>query len=187
MGKLLAKLFFKIRGWKIATGFPHHIKKGVIVAAPHTSNWDIIYARLALYVLNVPVKFTIKKEWIETPIAGWFLKKAGGIAIDRSKNKDNKKPSMTEQMTRIMHEQQNIFIIVTPEGTRSYAPKWRSGFYYIAKNANVPILLGFLNYKLKHAGVGPVIYPSGNLDADIENIKNFYRPLQGKFPENGVK
>jgi len=90
-------------------------------------------------------------------------------------------------MTRIMQEHERIFIIVTPEGTRSYAPKWRTGFYYIAKNAHVPILLGFLNYKLKHAGVGPVIYPSGNLEADIETIKNFYRPLQGKFPENGVK
>ena len=187
MGILLGKLFFKIVGWKIATSFPEQIKKGVIVAAPHTSNWDFIYARLALYVLGVPVKYTIKKEWIEMPVVGWFLKKAGGIAIDRSKIKNPKKASMTEQMTRIMLENENIFIIVTPEGTRSYAPRWRSGFYYVALNANVPILLGFLNYKLKHAGVGPVIFPSGNRQADIETIKDFYRPIPGKYPENGVR
>lgn len=187
MGIWLAKLYFKLVGWKIVTSFPSQVKKGVIVAAPHTSNWDFVYARLALYILKVPVKYTIKKEWIETPIAGWFLKKAGGIAIDRSKNKAGKKTRMTEEMTRIMQENENIFIIVTPEGTRSYAPQWRSGFYYVAKNAGVPILLGFLNYKEKHAGIGPVITPSGDLEKDIEQIKDFYRPLSGKYPENGVK
>lgn len=185
MGRLLAKLFFLIVGWKITTSFPEQVKKGVIVAAPHTSNWDFIYARLALYILRVPVKYTIKKEWIEIPLIGWFLKKAGAIAIDRSKH-EGKRASMTDQMIKIMRENENIFIIVTPEGTRSYARRWRSGFYYVAQNAGVPILLGFLNYKLKHAGVGPVIHPSGNLEKDIEIIKDFYRPIPGRFPENGV-
>jgi 1-acyl-sn-glycerol-3-phosphate acyltransferase len=187
MGKLLARLFFKISGWTIATSFPANVKKGVIVAAPHTSNWDFIYARLALYLLNVPVKYTIKKEWLQTPVAGWFLKKAGGIGIDRGKDKKGKKTGMTEQMTKIMQQNEHIFLIVTPEGTRSYAEKWKTGFYYIALNAQVPILLGFLNYQLKQAGIGPVIFPSGNMDADIETIKQFYRPIPGKFPNNGVK
>ncbi|MFW5759921.1 MAG: 1-acyl-sn-glycerol-3-phosphate acyltransferase [Cyclobacteriaceae bacterium] len=187
MGRWLARLFLKIMGWKIATSFPEGVNKGVIVAAPHTSNWDFVFARLALYLLNVPVKYTIKKEWIEIPVIGWFLQKAGAIAIDRSKQNSGKRASMTDQMTRIMLENENIFILVTPEGTRSYAPRWRSGFYHVAKNANVPILLGFLNYQLKHAGIGPVIHPSGNMINDIEIIKNFYRPIPGKFPENGVR
>ena len=186
MFRLFAKTFLKIMGWKVATGFPSHIKKGVIVAAPHTSNWDLIFARVALYILKVPVKFTIKKEWLKTP-AGPVLKYLGAIPIDRSPRKNEKRISKVEEMTEFLRNNDELFIIVTPEGTRSYNDKWRTGFYYVALNANVPFLLGYLDYKKKHAGVGPVIYPTGDIEADINVIKNFYKKITPKYPDKGVK
>ena len=186
MLRLIGKIFFKIMGWKVATGFPKNIKKGVIVAAPHTSNWDLIFARMALAILEVPVKFTIKQEWLKTPV-GPLLKYLGAIPIDRSIKKEEKKVSKVEEMTKYLKSNDELFIIVTPEGTRGYSARWRTGFYYVALNAKVPFLLGYLDYKNKHAGIGPVIYPTGNIDSDIQVIKDFYKNITPKYLDKGVK
>lgn len=153
-----------------------------MVAAPHTSNWDFIYARAAFYMMNVPLRYTIKKEFMVFPF-GPLLKAMGALPIDRSKN--NK---MVDAMVSLFQEhQEDMCVLVTPEGTRKYQPRWRRGFYYVALGANVPIVLGYLDYAKKEAGIGPTIYPSGDVDADIEKIQAFYRTKTARFPEQGVR
>jgi 1-acyl-sn-glycerol-3-phosphate acyltransferase len=184
--KLLARFIFWTTGWKVAGEWPQGLKKAVLIAIPHTSNWDLIYARAAFYLLDVPVKFTIKKEVMVGPL-GWIIKAVGGIAIDRKKVAGKKTQTYTQAMISMLKESDELVMMVTPEGTRSYAPKWKTGFYHIALGAEVPVVIGYLDYKLKRAGIGPVILPSGNMDEDIEAMKAFGRTVTAKFPENGIR
>ncbi|MCC9168306.1 1-acyl-sn-glycerol-3-phosphate acyltransferase [Pontibacter harenae] len=182
LGKILAKLIFKAAGWKLVGNLTPENRRCVMTAAPHTSNWDFIYARAAFYLMDAPIRFTIKKEFMGFPFGG-LLKKMGALPIDRSRN-----TKMVDAMVRIFKEHpEDICVMVTPEGTRKYQPRWRKGFYYVALGAGVPIVLGYLDYKKKEAGVGPTIYPTGDVEADIEKIKAFYRTKTAKFPENGVR
>jgi 1-acyl-sn-glycerol-3-phosphate acyltransferase len=159
-----------------------------MIAAPHTSNWDFFYARAAFFLLGIPVKTTIKKEAMFFPM-NLVLKFFGVIPIDRNKKSGglSKKNSMVDAMVQLFDERDKLVIMITPEGTRRYVPRWKSGFYHVAKRANVPIVLGYLDYKKKHAGIGPVIYPGDDIDQDLETIMNFYRGVTGKYPEKGVK
>lgn len=172
-------------GWKVVGSLPPEVKKAVMIAAPHTSNWDLLYARAAFYILGIPVRFTIKKELMKFPLKG-FLNALGAIAIDRNPN-GLKKVSMVDAMAELFNQKEELVILVTPEGTRSYAPKWKTGFYRVAEMAQVPIVLGYLDYQKKHAGIGPVIYPNGDIDGQMEEMLAFYRNVTAKFPEKGVK
>lgn len=184
--KLLARFIFWIAGWKVAGEWPKGLRKAVLIAIPHTSNWDLIYARAAFYLLDVPVKFTIKKEVMVGPL-GWIIKAVGGISIDRKKVAGKRTQTYTQAMIGMLKESEELVMMVTPEGTRSYAPKWKTGFYHIALGAEVPVVIGYLDYKLKKAGIGPVIIPSGNMDEDIEAMKAFGRTVTAKYPENGIR
>ena len=186
MMKFLSRIVFWISGWKLNIGWPKDLKKAVLIAIPHTSNWDLLYARAAFFLMDIPVKFTIKKEVMVGPL-GWLIKALGGIAIDRKRVPGGRKQTYTEAMTTMLKESEELVIMVTPEGTRSYAPKWKSGFYHIALGANVPIVIGYLDYKKKVAGIGPVIYPNGNMDEQIEEMKEFGRTVTPKYPENGIR
>lgn len=152
-----------------------------MIAAPHTSNWDFLFARCAFYLMDVDLRFTIKKEAMVGPL-GWLLHKMGALPVDRSKNN-----SLVSAMVEILNKSDRMVIMITPEGTRKYQPRWRKGFYHTAVEAKVPIILGYLDYPNKEAGVGPIFYPTGNLEADIEEIKAFYRTKKGKYPEQGVR
>ena len=185
--KLLARLVLFVSGWRVKGAIPPHITQAVMIAAPHTSNWDIVYALAALYMLNAPVKFTIKKEWMDRFPFGLILRPLGAIPIDRNPS-GNKKIGMVEAMINLFEGHDKLVVMVPPEGTRQYAERWRTGFYHVALGAEVPILLGFLDYKNKEAGVlSTVIEPTGNVEEDIERIKSLYRPIQGKHPERGVR
>lgn len=178
--KLIAKLIFFLTSWKVIGNAPKE-KKFVMVAAPHTSNWDFLYARAAFYIMGVPLKYTIKKELFFFPL-GWILRVLGGIPIDRSQ-----KSNMVKNMTVLFDQYDELAILVTPEGTRSYSKEWKKGFYYVAQGAKVPISLGYLDYAKKHAGIGPLIHPSGNYDDDLETIQSFYKKITAKYPEKGVR
>lgn len=186
MMKLLSRFWFWITGWKIQGQFPQGVKKVVITAAPHTSNWDFVHARAAFYILNVPLNYTIKKEFLIGPL-GWMLKSMGAIAIDRSpKRQGESRRSTVEAMAELFENRDSLAVMVTPEGTRKHAPKWKTGFYYTALKADVPIVLGFLDYKNKIAGIGPMLKPTGNIEEDMEFMKAFYRTKTGRYPELGV-
>ena len=188
MGKLLARLWFWITGWKVVGSYPANVPKCVMIAAPHTSNWDLVYARAAFFVLEVPVRYTIKKEMMKFAPLGWLLKKLGAIPIERNKERARRlgQSSMVQSMIDLFDQHDELVILVTPEGTRKFVPKWRTGFYYTAVQAGVPIVLGYLDYKKKHAGIGPTIYPSGNIQEDMYKILNFYAGLTPKYPEQGT-
>ena len=179
--KHISKFIFHSLGWRTEGKVPPELKKYLIVAAPHTSNWDFFYGRLYFFMNDIPLKYLIKKELFFFPL-GVFLKSLGGIPIDRSK-----KENMTKKIATVFNDFDRLALLVTPEGTRSYSPKWKKGFYYIAKEANVPIVLGYIDYKRKIGGIGPVFEPTGDIDKDIETIKNFYKDKSGRFPENGVR
>lgn len=188
MLKFLSHIIMKLAGWKVSGKYPKDLPKSVMIAAPHTSNWDLLYARAAFFVMDVPVRFTIKKEAMAFPM-GPILKWMGAIPIDRQKKSVNlgKKSSVVDAMIELFNEREKLVILITPEGTRNYVPKWKTGFYHVALGANVPILLGYLDYKNKDAGVGPPIYPSGNVEEDMAKIMDFYRGITAKYPDKGVK
>ena len=179
--KLLSRLIFWITGWKVVGKNPKEHRQLIMIAAPHTSNWDLLYARAAFYIMGIPVKYTIKKELFFFPLGG-FLRALGGIPINRKA-----KGKMVDKMADLYNEYENLCILITPEGTRSYAPEWKKGFYFIALKAEVPIVLGYLDYAKKEAGVGPIVTPTGNYERDLEEIQSFYRKVTPKYPEQGVR
>jgi len=189
MLKLLSRFIFWITGWQVRGEVPVEIRKAVMIAAPHTSYWDFLFARAAFFILGLPVRITIKKEVVNAPLFGWMVRQMGGIAIDRTPKDGNLKTkrSMVDAMVDLLMKNDQMFMMVTPEGTRKQVKRWKSGFYRVAEQAEVPIILGYLDYKNKIAGIGPVKWPTGDFDKDVEEIMSFYRDKAGKYPEKGVK
>jgi 1-acyl-sn-glycerol-3-phosphate acyltransferase len=185
MMKALSRFLFWISGWTLVGGWPKGVKNAVLIAIPHTSNWDLLYARAAFFLMDIPVKFTIKKEAMVGPL-GWILSGLGAIAIDRQRIPSGRKQTYTEAMIVMLKNRDDLVIMVTPEGTRKAVTKWKSGFYHIALGAEVPVVVGFLDYKKKEAGIGPHIFPDGNMDEQMDELKVFGRSVTGRHPEKGI-
>lgn len=183
MWKFFSRIAFSLFGWTMDKDISSDVNRCVIIAAPHTSNWDLFFARLAFYLMDVPLRFTIKKEWLRFPF-GPLTRAMGGIGIDRRpKVEGDPRKSMTEAMADLFTTHKRLAVMVTPEGTRSLRTEWKTGFYYVALTAGVPIALGYLDYARKHAGVGPIIHPTGDIDADMRKIMDFYRDIAPKHRE----
>lgn len=178
--KLLAKIIFSISGWRTAGQVPA-LKKFVAIAAPHTSNMDFIYGMCAKFILGIKLQYLGKKELFRFPF-GFIFRALGGIPVDRSSSQN-----LVAQVIDAFNRHQHFILAMAPEGTRSYSPEWKKGFYYIASGAKVPIVLCYLDFEKKVAGIGPTFYPTGNMEKDMEEIKNFYRNIKGKYPEKGVR
>lgn len=173
---LICRFFFWLNGWKVdERDLPNDLNRAVVIAIPHTSNWDFIYCMAAFYHLKIPIRFTIKKDWMKPPFGG-MIGAMGGLAIDRSPKKEGeKRRSVVQAMIDLFAENEgDLAMIVTPEGSRSRREEWKSGFYYVAKGANVPICLGYLNYEEKTAGVLAAIYPTDDMNADMKEIVTLY-------------
>lgn len=151
-----------------------------MIIAPHTSNWDFFLGLAARSVLNLDTRYAAKKELFKFPF-GWIFKKLGGYPVDRSKSNN-----FVDAVAEVFKTQPEFSICLTPEGTRSYAPVWKTGFYYIAQKANLPVVMVAFNYAKKEVVVEPPYYLTGDVDKDIEFMKNYYRKIPGKNPENGV-
>jgi len=169
----------KITGWRTHGRLPA-TPKFVLVGAPHTSNWDLPYGLFIIFVLRGKIYWLGKDSLFRRPFKGFF-KWLGGIPIDRSKSKN-----VVAQSIQQFNQNKTMILTIAPEGTRSRVKKWKTGFYHIAKGANVPIVLGFLDYRRKAGGIGPVIYPTGNIEADMKTIRAFYDGISGKFPEKSM-
>lgn len=185
MMKFLAQFVFWLSGWSFNGIWPKELKKAVLIAVPHTSNWDLLYALCGFYLMKVPVRYTIKNELMVGPL-GWVLKGLGGIGIDRKRIPGGKRQTYTQAMINMLEESDNLVIMVTPEGTRSQVKKWKTGFYHIALAANLPVVIGYLDYKKKEAGIGPIIELDGNRDEQIEEMKAFARTITPRHPEKGI-
>jgi len=181
--KNLAEKALKLMGWETDNHWPENLSQCVMIAAPHTSNWDALYARLALKALGVNVRITIKDSYMQFPL-GPFVRAMGGIGIDRRpKQAGEPRLSMVQVMTDLFKQHPELVMLVTPEGTRARQEQWKTGFYYVAVNAGVPIALAYMDYEQKKAGVGKIIHPTGNFEEDMAEIMDFYAGIQAKFPE----
>lgn len=153
------------------------MKKMVLLAAPHTSNFDFVYGRFGATILGMKTRYLIKKEAFKGPM-GWLVKQAGGIPVDRKKNNH-----IVDEVAELFAKNDSFYLMVTPEGTRSLVKKWRRGFYAMALKANVPIGCVYLDYRKREVGLGLIVQPSGDYEKDLAIIQNFYRDKAPRHPD----
>lgn len=183
--KILSKAYLKLTGWKVEANPPKEIhQKCVMICAPHTSNWDFPTTLAIMTVLNVKARYAMKKELMGFPF-GPIFKALGAIAINRKPKKEGEKRQSTVQaIADLFSKEDKLCLMIAAEGTRSLQKEWKTGFYYIALQAKVPICLGYLDYKTKIGGFGKVVHPTGDIHADMAEIMDFFKDKEGKKPEN---
>ena len=172
----IARLLLRLGGWTPVGGIPE-VPKAVILAAPHTSNWDGIWAMIYRVAIGLDVKFFAKQSLFWFPL-GIVLRALGGIPLDRTRA-----GSAVDQAVAQFENNESFYFGLAPEGTRSGRPYWKSGFYRIAEAAGVPVVLGFLNYGVKEVGLGPVIPVTEGPKALLERCREFYATVQPRRPE----
>lgn len=166
-------------GWKIENQVPESVKKCIVIGAPHTSNWDFVYAIPAMDKMGIiGLRYLIKKEFFFWPF-NWLFNATGGIAVDRSKRND-----LTAHLKSLIKNSEHIYLLFPPEGTRSRVERWKTGFYYTALETELPIVLGYLDFENRLAGFGKVVYPTGDFNTDMQTIQEFYKDIKGMNPEN---
>ena len=173
--RFLANLILRMFGWRVEGKLPD-IPKYILIGAPHTSNWDFVLFLGIVFHLNVNVKFMGKAELFRNPFA-WFFYWCGGIPVDRSKSQ-----GLVEQMVDACEKSSEFILVIAPEGTRHYVSEWKMGFYHIAKNAGIPIVMAKVDGKKKSVRVGQIFYLTENMDADIKVIKGFFEGMAGINP-----
>lgn len=179
MFSALARFILRIFGWKVIGRYPHEIKKLVVIVIPHTSNWDFPLGPLSRTVMNAKIKFVGKDSLFRFPIGG-ILRWLGGIPVNRRKS-----TNFVDAVVRLFEEHERLAVMLAPEGTRKRVEKLKTGFYYIALNAGIPILLVKFDYGPKIIDYGEVFWPTGDIDADMAYFKEYYRGVQGKYPDQG--
>lgn len=173
--RALSTGFLRLTGWTVEGHLPPSATKSVFIAAPHTSNWDLPYTLMVAFALRLNPYWMGKASIFRFPFGG-LMRWLGGIAVDRSKSNN----LVAASAQAIQDADGPLQLIVPPEGTRSKTRYWKTGFYYIATTARVPIILAYMDYATKRSGLGPVFEPTGDIDADMVRIKAFYQPFQGK-------
>jgi 1-acyl-sn-glycerol-3-phosphate acyltransferase len=178
----LMSRWFIMNGWKIKGHFPDEVPKMVIAVGPHTSAWDIVVGLSVRHL--IPIKhayFLGKKELFDGPF-GWFFRALGGTPVDRFS-----KTGMVQQVAEKFNQHEYFRLAMSPEGTRKKVDKLRTGFYYIAKEANVPILLSAFDFKKREVILSELLYPSNDEAADFKKIISFFATVDGKIPDQGMK
>ena len=170
-------VFNKLLGWKIRGSFDKRIKKSVVIVVPHTSWHDFYIGAFARRILNTEINFVAKKELFKKPF-GWYFRWMGGAALDRTAGQNK-----VEAIGALFSEKEEFRLALAPEGTRKKVSSWKTGFYYIALQAGVPIIPVAFDYKTKTVKIGEAFYPSGNYDQDLPELKDFYKGVVGKVSE----
>lgn len=174
----LANFFwYRIGPWKVVSVPPEEIKKAVLIAAPHTANEDFPVGIGAWYETGKNARFIAKKELFDGPM-GFIFRSTGGVPIDRKSSKN-----MVQQAAAFFDSSDTFYLTIAPEGTRALLPRWKTGFYYIAKTAGVPIILCYMDFEKKEAGMGHVFHPTDNTAADFKYIEEFYANISAKYPK----
>ena len=176
MLQVIAKAILKIGGWQIVGTHPT-VPKAVVVAAPHTSNWDGFWGLVCRVALDVEIHFFAKESLFWFPL-NILLRSLGGIPLDRQRA-----GSAVEQAVEMFRKNDSYYFGLAPEGTRSRADHWKSGFYRIARSADVPVVLGFLDYGKRRIGIGPTLELSGDWEKDLAYCREFYKDIEGRWPE----
>ena len=178
--KMISCSILKILGWKTVNRDEGR-KKYLLIAAPHTSNWDFPMFLIVAFAEDLTAYWLGKHTLFKWPFRGIF-RWLGGIPVDRTK-----KTNTVQQCVEYFNNAKEMIIVNAPEGTRSRVHIWRTGFYHIATGADVPIAFGFIDYKRKEGGIAGLFHPTGDVDADIKTIREFYADISGKNKEQFVK
>lgn len=167
--------FLRLTGWRIEGSLPPDGAKAVLIAAPHTSNWDLPYTLMVAFALRLNVYWMGKQSIFKPPFRG-VMRWLGGIPVNREQSTN----LVAASVAAIQAADGPLQLIVPPEGTRSKTRYWKTGFYHIAVGAQVPIVMAYMDYHDKRSGLGPVFVPTGDVDADMAAIKAFYAPFKGR-------
>ena len=178
MFKRAIAFWYDRKGWSEERMIPIE-RKFVVIAAPHTSNWDFLYFLGLAGKLDLPLSFMGKKSLFRWPFAG-LMKDLGGIPVDRTKS-----VNMVDQMIAEFNARDTFMLTIAPEGTRGKVREWKTGFYHIAIGAGVPLVCGLMDYKKKRGGLGPAIWPTGNYEKDMAKVSEYYRQCTPRHPERG--
>lgn len=182
MSYLFWKTYWKLTGWTIAGQTPYHIKKAVLIVGPHTSWKDLIVGLAARSVLRMKqIKFLGKKELFVGPM-GLFFRWLGGTPVDRAAKK-----GMVNEVVQLFNAQHELLLALSPEGTRKRVERLRSGFYFIALHAEVPIIMIGLDFENRQVIISEPFHPTGNQELDFEKIFSFYASIKGRHPELGLQ
>ncbi len=175
LARVLARTILRWSGWRTHVINPH-ASRYVLIGAPHTSNWDFVIILLLMSAEGIPVRWMGKDTLFRWPM-GIFWRSMGAIPVNRRES-----TNLVDQVAAIFDRSDELIIGLSPEGTRKKASRWRSGFYYIANKARVPIVMAYLDYENKVCGIGPSLRPSGDIHADFAIIRDFYSGIVGKYP-----
>jgi 1-acyl-sn-glycerol-3-phosphate acyltransferase len=173
--KRLARGFLWLTGWE-AEGAKPAARRFVLIAAPHTSNWDLAYLLALAAVFELRISWMGKHTLFRPPL-GWLMRRTGGIPIVRHRRED-----VVAQAARRFANSEELALVVPAEATRSRAEYWKSGFYHIARTAKVPIVLGYLDYARRRGGFGPALEATGDVRADMDRIRAFYADKVARYP-----
>lgn len=177
--KLLSRvIFFKILHWKLIGSIDPNIKKCILIVAPHTSWHDFLIGILVRKILDIQINFIAKRELFKPPF-GWYFRWVGGAPLDRTSNQNK-----VEAMIRIFKKREIFRLALSPEGTRKKTDRWKTGFYYTAREANVPIIKVAFDYRRKEVIISPPFYTTEDMEQDMKRILSFYKDVKGKKPEN---
>ncbi len=179
MFSAFCSFMLRILGWKITGDYPYHIKKFIIVVIPHTSNWDFPLGILIRGSIQQNITFFAKNSLFRFPFAGLF-KWLGGIPVDRSKN-----TNFVDAVIQLYNDSNIIIIVVSPEGTRSKVKTLKSGFYYIARGAKIPIILCKFDYGKQEVHFAKPFHPTEDKESDFQFIRNHFKNVKGRNPELG--
>jgi 1-acyl-sn-glycerol-3-phosphate acyltransferase len=179
--RLISKFILKLMGWKSVGSFPDHLKKYVVIVAPHTSGWDFVIGLLFRKALRLERAKYLGKHQLFKPPFGFFFRWLGGYPVDRSSSFNR-----VDQVVKIFNDYQEFALALSPEGTRKRVDKLKTGFYNIARKANVPIIMVAFDYKHKQAIIFQPFETTNDQQADFKKILDFFRPIEGKYPEKGL-
>lgn len=177
MKKLIGSCILFVSRWKADYPSKFIVDKCVMLAVPHTSNWDLMYAISVYWKKGVHAKFFIKDSYTHG-LFGFIFKWLGAIGVDRSKHNN-----LVDYAVRLLNASDRLVLLIPPEGSRKWVEKWKTGFYHIATQAKIPVALGFLDYKNKIAGVGGLYHLTGDFNVDMANIQTFYISKTAKHPK----
>lgn len=172
----VGRTWLSLFGWQ-PEGNPPDVKKYVFIAAPHTSAWDFPFMIAFAWYWGVDIRWLGKHVLFEGPF-GWFFRWMGGIPVERHKSHN-----MIQSFAVAFEERDELVLVIPAEGTRKYRDYWKSGFYFAAQAAQVPICLGYMDFERKVGGFGPMLWPSGELSRDMDFIRGFYTGMKGKHPK----
>jgi len=174
-------MLFNLAGWKVNGQFPPGLKQYIVAVAPHTSNWDFLLGLAVRSVLRMQNARFLGKSSLFKPPLGWLFRSMGGYPVDRSKHND-----LVEFAAGIFKTEEHFILAIAPEGTRKKVAKLRTGFYYIARKAGVPIIPVGFDYQRREVIIGEPFYPSDNVQQDIDVLTLFFSAIKGKNPELGI-